>query len=306
MTAATAPVPTRLDEDLLAGWPLPRTAEGDKFEHGTVMVVGGATETPGAVILAGTAALRMGAGRLQIATAPTVSTAVAIAVPEALVLGLHAADDVALRERLARADAVLVGPGLVADRPWPDVLHAALAHARDDATVVVDAALLDLVAELDPSVVERWRGRLVLTPNRGEAASLLERSGGSAGDLDHDDVLTELATRTGAVITSFGTVCAPDGRRWRATSGHPSLGTSGSGDVLAGLVAGAAARAGDAAQAACWATWAHAAAGAVLGRRFGTGGFLARELLDVVGAVLPSTTTADHPDEPRDRRRGGR
>jgi ADP-dependent NAD(P)H-hydrate dehydratase len=80
-------------------------------------------------------------------------------------------------------------------------------------------------------------------------------------------------------------VAAHDGRRWRSGAGHPGLGTSGSGDVLAGLVAGVAARTGDAAQAACWGTLAHQLSGQRLGEQCSPLGFLARELID---AVVPA------------------
>src|SRR3954464_5243111 len=113
--------PSPLDADLLRRWPMPDLANADKYSRGTVLVIGGSPQTPGAVLLAGVAALRMGAGRLQLATAETVATAVAVAVPEALVEPVPVTAAGALvaaeaRERLAprlrRADAVLVGPGL--------------------------------------------------------------------------------------------------------------------------------------------------------------------------------------------------
>lgn len=68
--------------------------------------------------------------------------------------------------------------------------------------------------------------------------------------------------------------------------GSPGLGTSGSGDVLAGLVVGAAARCGDPAQAACWATYAHTKAADSLARRVGELSFLARELVGEIPAVM--------------------
>src|SRR5829696_1215679 len=71
-----------LDADLIDRWPLPLDEDGDKHVRGTVLVIGGSPVTPGAVILAGIAALRMGAGRLQIATAEGPASAVAVAVPE--------------------------------------------------------------------------------------------------------------------------------------------------------------------------------------------------------------------------------
>src|SRR3569833_358910 len=74
---------------LLRSWPLP-DPQGDKEARGTVLVVGGSRFNPGAVLLAGVAALRAGAGRLQLAVAGETAVALSIAVPEAKVVGLPA------------------------------------------------------------------------------------------------------------------------------------------------------------------------------------------------------------------------
>jgi NAD(P)H-hydrate repair Nnr-like enzyme with NAD(P)H-hydrate dehydratase domain len=124
---------------------------------------------------------------------------------------------------------------------------------------------------------------LVLTPNRDELNDLVDSLGVSS---DTDNSARVVAQKLGAVVTCFGDVASYDARHWRAPEATPGLGTSGSGDVLAGLVAGAAARCGDPAQAACWATYVHAVAGDRLSERVGTMSFIARELLDEVPHVL--------------------
>src|SRR6187397_2010574 len=75
-----------LDADLLRSWSLPVESDGDKYSRGTVLVIGGSAMTPGAVLLAGRAALWMGAGRLQIATVRDIAIPVGVALPEAMVL----------------------------------------------------------------------------------------------------------------------------------------------------------------------------------------------------------------------------
>jgi ADP-dependent NAD(P)H-hydrate dehydratase len=76
--------PARLDADLLRSFPLPHLSEdGDKEDRGRVLIIGGSREVPGAAILAGMAAMRAGAGKLQVATEDMVAVPVAIAVPEA-------------------------------------------------------------------------------------------------------------------------------------------------------------------------------------------------------------------------------
>ena len=78
-----------VDDAALRGWPLPMpSSEGDKEQRGHVLILGGSREMPGAVILAATAALRAGAGKLTIATGASVAQLVALALPEARVIGL--------------------------------------------------------------------------------------------------------------------------------------------------------------------------------------------------------------------------
>jgi ADP-dependent NAD(P)H-hydrate dehydratase len=283
---------TVLDAALLRQWPMPRRTDGDKFSRGTAVVVGGSPRTPGAVRLAGEAALRMGAGRLQIVTAADAAGALGVVVPEALVMPLATNDDGALLWRnddrleaiVAEADAVLIGPGLLGDSTI-DVVIEVLRRVADDALVVLDAHALGVLADVPSDLVAH--GRLVLTPNRQELERLDQRGTRGACAPDDDDAACadRVAQKYGAAVTCFGRVTTTE-HHWDVVAGSPGLGTSGSGDVLAGLAVGAAARCGDIAQAACWATFAHAEAGASIARRAGELSFLARELVAEVPAVL--------------------
>ena len=81
--------PRRVTPALLKAWPLPDMAKAEgKEARGRVLVVGGSRDIPGAVWLAGVAALRTGAGKLHIATAREAAIALAVALPEAKVTGV--------------------------------------------------------------------------------------------------------------------------------------------------------------------------------------------------------------------------
>jgi len=236
--------------------------------------------TPGAVVLAGQAALRMGAGRVQIATAREVAIAIGVAFPEAMVMPWTQEPDTSLQESIATADAVLVGPGMVGDEVVT-VVRTVLETVGPHCVVVLDAAAIMVFPTLQTAALDRVGQRLVMTPNRQEARALITDP--PPGDAD---VLASAAAATDAVLASFGGVYAPDGRQWRSDVGVVGLGTSGSGDVLAGLVAGAAARCGDPSQAACWATFAHLEAALRLESRIGTLGYTATDLVAEVPACL--------------------
>jgi hydroxyethylthiazole kinase-like uncharacterized protein yjeF len=278
--------------NLLRDWPLPDPGSG-KYGRGQVVVIGGAARTPGAAMLAALAALRVGAGRLTLAVAASTAPHVAVAIPEAGVEPLAEDDDghvaagalAGLGDDLAPADAVLVGPGLDEPEGTRGLVLDVVRQVGDTCTVILDAFALGVAADLAADL-EPLAGRLVMTPNRGEAARLLQLDGDD--DLDDDDraVVASIAERYGAVVSFQGVVAEADGTIWSTGTGTGGLGTSGSGDVLSGAIAGLAARGATGAQAAVWATHAHAAAGDRLAVEVGPMGYLARELLTELPRVL--------------------
>lgn len=272
------PAEQRLDADLLRRWPLPDDESADKLGRGTVLIIGGSSATPGAVVLAGIAAMRSGAGRLELATASDVAPIVAVAVPEAMVVGLEADE---LGDLVERADAIAVGPGMRDGEAAARLLELVVTRARTEVPVIVDAQAL---RALDAVPSAAARGNVVLTPNRSELQRLL-------GD-EHDDPERRAAARFGAAVACFGRVAAPDGSSYFDPETVSGLGTSGAGDVLAGLVVGLAARCGDGVQAAVWASLVHRLAADALAHRIGPVGYLARELADEVPRLLQEMSTA--------------
>ena len=177
--------PLPLDAEALRRWPMPEASQLDKFRRGTVLIVGGHRSTPGAVLLAGVAALRMGAGRLQIATDEDIAAHVAVAAPEAMVVGLpcrhgelELTDEIA--GRLGDADSLVVGPGLVGDTPPTRLLGELSELSRPDTLFVIDALAIGAFADLDERHREMLASRVVMTPNRQEVL----RIGGCPEDAD--------------------------------------------------------------------------------------------------------------------------
>jgi ADP-dependent NAD(P)H-hydrate dehydratase len=266
---------------LLRDWPLP-DPQGDKKARGTVLVIGGSRFNPGAVLLAGVAALRAGAGRLQLAVADETAVPLSIAVPEAKVVGLPPAEQSLPEEILglaAEADVIAIGPGLDDIAHTTALMQEVLGAAGPATGVVLDAYALGTLSK-DATLLRQRKA--VLTPNLTEAEYLLGRDPGSA----LADVARDLADRYDAVVSLYGHIAEPGGSAWREESGDAGLGTSGSGDVRAGIVAGLLGRGATAAQAACWAAFAHAVSGQRLAPRWGRTGFLARELVDEVAYTI--------------------
>lgn len=297
--------PLLLSPRLLRAWPLPQPDEaGDKESRGRVLVVGGAPGMPGALILAATAALRAGAGKLQIATCGSIAQAVGVAVPEARVFALPetkagciaASAARMIAERAQDVQAVLVGPGMVDEQAIARLLRGLLPRISGP-TVLLDAGALACLKQ-DKGCLRELNYRVVLTPHAGEMAMLT--------GVDKEKITKEplkmaraAARELRAVIALKGAetfIVAPQGSKaYCNRTGNIGLATSGSGDTLSGIIAGLAARGAQPLQAAAWGVYLHGRAGDRLARKMGRLGFLARELLAEVPRLMSEM------DEPKKR-----
>lgn len=282
-----------LNDQALRGWPLPWLDEqGDKETRGLVVIIAGSVEMPGAALLAARAALRAGAGKVIVATVQAAAMAVALAVPESRVIGLpatpeggiHPAGAARLDFCLARASALLVGPGMQDEGASCDLARW-LCQSYPQLPIVLDAAAIPAA---DPPLQDA--APLLITPHAGEMAHLA----GQSKDVvlaDPQAAACASAARLRALVALKGadTVIAhPDGRVWLHQASVVGLATAGSGDVLAGLIAGFAARGAPLEQAAAWGVAVHARAGMRLAQRFGRVGYLAGELSAEAPAVIDS------------------
>jgi ADP-dependent NAD(P)H-hydrate dehydratase len=277
-------------------WKLPELdEEGDKESRGRVLVIGGSREMPGAVVLAGVAALRAGAGKLQLATPRGVAPHVAASVPEARVFALKetvsgemdASGVRLISEHMAEAGAILVGPGIGDERAASRLVKNLLRHVGD-ATLVIDANALNGLKD-NPRLLWTLARTPILTPHAEEMSEL---TGETAPALKRNTL--PILART---AEQFRAVVALKGRETRIAAhnsqtsfvnraGNVGLATSGSGDVLAGVIAGLAARGAEPLAAAMWGVHLHALAGERLAHRVGRVGYLARELLGEIPAVV--------------------
>jgi hydroxyethylthiazole kinase-like uncharacterized protein yjeF len=284
-----------VDRDFLRRHPLPEIEiSAGKDERGTVLIIGASREVPGAILLAAEAALRAGAGKLQIATVASVALHLALAIPEARVIALEETAegeiDPGCASRLVteveNADAVLIGPGM-ADEGGARALSLALLDMGGKAAFVFDAAALTGLRDELEALCACGRG-FAITPHPGEMATFLGiHKDAVVGDPEKAGM--QAAAAVGGVVAMKGPktfICSPDGGSWSCEGGGIGMATSGSGDALAGLIAGLAARGASPLLAVQWGVFLHAEAGRRLANRIGTVGFLARELAGEVPGIL--------------------
>ncbi len=281
-----------LTPDELKRHPPPPIREADKDAHGRLLLIAGSGRTPGSAVLAATAALRAGCGKVNIATVEPMAPHIALAVPEALVIALPMGRDGGLSRSAARTivaeldgfDAVVAGPGMQQGKACELLAH----HLLDAGLgrLVLDAAMLYALPPHEGAA--RSAPTPILLPHDREMAALI----GCDEDRARRDPLRcglECAERYGALVLVKGPqshVVAPDGRSWKYGGGGPGLGISGSGDTLAGIIGGLLARGMEPLAALLWGVWLHGEAGAALARKVGTIGYLAREISAEIPALL--------------------
>lgn len=281
--------------------PLPvHESGGGKEARGRVLVISGNARVPGAAILAGVAALRSGAGILQIATSASVAPHIGVAVPEAMVVGFsetskgeiapaNVADVVSLA---ASADAVVVGPGMMDEDALRPLVTDLLACTS--ARIVLDAAAITCMSD-DLASLRCGSNRAVVTPHGGEMARLLQ-IGRDEIESNPLQAAHRAAAYAGVVVMKGAETYVVGEGSWRACFGSIALATSGSGDVLAGILGGILARGADPTLAALWAVYLHGEAGRLLGIRHGSVGALARELPDEIPRLMSAFDNASDND----------
>jgi ADP-dependent NAD(P)H-hydrate dehydratase len=291
---ADGPEAEPLDSTWLAKHPLPLPDhDTDKNARGRVMAIGGCLSVPGGLLLCAEGALRAGAGKVQLATVAESALALGVAMPEARVFALAtdpAGEIAALNEAVLQAlepcDAVLLGPAMLDPAAAGRLLDQVL-DADPSGTLVLDAAALISLGDRAARLGKR-AAPAILTPHPGEMAALVDRESVSIAD-DPVGAVRAAAQRFGSVVVLKGArsfIAAPDGTLLAYTGGGVGLATGGSGDVLAGIAAGFAARGADPLVATAWAVWAHGEAGRRCAEQIGPLGFLARDLLGQVPGLL--------------------
>ncbi len=280
-----------LDEATAARLLPERDPLGHKGTFGRVLAVAGSLDYAGAALMSGAAALRAGSGLVTVCVPASLQPAIAGRVPELITRGLPevtpyqvAADEAAADLGAMPCDALLVGPGLMPGRATSRLVRALL--AAEGAPAVVDAGALDALSGL-PRWWTRVRRALVLTPHPGEFARL-GRDGGAGDGASRREAALGAAREWGVVVVLKGAhtvIAEPDGRSLTAPFEVPALGSGGTGDVLAGVIASLLGQGLGPFDAAALGVFLHARAGEDVSSRLGDAGLMATDLLPAIPRV---------------------
>lgn len=273
----------QLQENDLSAWQsdFPTLAnEGHKYARGHAVSVSGGPSATGAARLGARAALRMGAGLVTVASPPSALQVNAMHLTAIMLQRFEGAEGLTDLLEDKRKNAVLIGPGNGVGSDTRENVQAVL---MSGAATVLDADALTsfeaIPRDLFVAIENYFAGPVVLTPHEGEFKRLFPDLEGSK--LERICAAAKIAH---AVIVLKGPdtiIASPDGRAIINSNAGPELGTAGSGDVLAGMIAGLLAQGMPAFQAAAAAVWLHGEAGRRVGR-----GLIAEDLPEQLPVLL--------------------
>ena len=267
-----------------------RPARAHKGTFGRVLVIGGSAGMSGAAYFTAKAALRAGAGLVEIFAPHENRVIHQTQLPEALLClyGPENLDEAALKTAIGRADAVAVGMGLSQSETAKRMVHIALAETS--VPLIVDADALNLIAG-DASLAALGALRTaptVLTPHLGEMSRLTGLPIPTvAADLrGYADAFAK-ARNAVVVLKDARTVIADGEHLYLNTYGNSGMATGGSGDALAGVIASFAAQGATPTEAAYLGVLAHALAGDAAMKKCGNHGLMTSDIIDGLCKVLP-------------------
>jgi hydroxyethylthiazole kinase-like uncharacterized protein yjeF len=264
-------------------FPVPRI-DGHKYVRGHVLVVSGDIASTGAARMSARGALRAGAGLVTLATPRDALAVNAAALTAVMVRAVDTAIEFGEQLGDKRFNTCIIGPGAGVGDRTRDFVHTALSARR---SLVLDADALTSFADAPDRLFESIKAshdpQVVLTPHEGEFPRLFSDISNKHPGRSKLERVRAAAARSGAVVLLKGpdtTVASPDGRATIAANAPPWLATAGSGDVLAGIIAGLLAQGVPAFEAASIGVWMHGEAARESGP-----GLIAEDLTEVLPAV---------------------
>ena len=263
-----------------------RETDAHKGDFGKILLLCGSRGFTGAAYLAAMGALRSGAGLVFLGVPESIYAIEAVKLNEAIVFplpdkgGKLSKDAIPeILERLPKMDAVLVGPGLGQNTGVFDVVKTVLDRA--DCPVVLDADGINVVAA-HRDILRGRTAPTILTPHAGEFARL----GGAAGDRQAAAEKMAQDLKCTVLLKGHNTVITDGVSTYINPTGNPGMAVGGSGDVLAGIIAGLLGQGIAPQEAAACGAWLHGAAGDLCAAETGQYGMLPTDMVAVLPRLL--------------------
>jgi len=275
-----------------------RERDAQKGDFGRVFVVAGSVGLTGAAALCSNAALRSGAGLVTLGIPASLNPAMEVKLTEAMTLPLPETKELSLSlkaekkilEKAEDSEVVLLGPGLSRQKETAALIRRLILKIKKD--MVLDADALNAMA-VEPGLLKKLKARCVITPHEGEMSRLIDKSAGYVKN-NRLSVAKKFSRDYNAVVVlkGHGTVVADrDGKAHVNKTGNPGMATAGSGDVLAGVIAGFLAQGLRLFDAARLGVHIHGLAGDLAAKDKGEIGLMAGDILEKVPYAIKLTVS---------------
>ena len=261
-----------------------RVSRSHKGLYGCLFSLSGSRAMTGAAILSGRSAYKMGTGLVDIAIPEEAASVIQVSLPEAITTPYREGAWEPLIEKAVRATAVLAGPGLSRLPYVGDMLRAVFAAVPTETPLILDADALNWLSQDQQlaEIIRKRNGNTILTPHLGEASRLLKISVAEImkQPMKAVQALQEQYQSVAVLKDAMTMVCALEGQIFFNNTGNNGMSTAGSGDVLAGMIAGLCAQGIPVFQAAYAGVYLHGAAGDLAKQKHGVYGMTASDIAD--------------------------
>lgn len=282
-----------VEQAMLAGVFKGRKKDTHKGTFGHLLILAGAMGKTGAAVMAGKAALKMGAGLVTLGTPrsclPVIARSIVEIMTEPLAETPEQTMDVQALESISKfskgKDAGLIGPGISTHESTARLIRELLPAIN--LPLVLDADALNIISA-DPAILKDLSQPVVLTPHPGEFARLCGLDTRQVAK-EKLELAPKFAVEYGVYLVLKGyktLVAAPDGRVFINPTGNPGMATGGSGDVLSGMLAALIMQEKDTLTAVLAAVYAHGLAGDLAAEEFGEKSLLAGDLITMLPYAL--------------------
>jgi NAD(P)H-hydrate epimerase len=263
-----------------------REKDAHKGTYGHLFIISGSLGKTGAAVMAGKAALKMGAGLVTVGTPESCLPIVARSMDELMTEPLPETPEKTLSSEAVKKtvtllkgkDALLIGPGISTHRSTAEFLLSLIPKIM--IPVVMDADALNILAS-KPEAIKSLPKPVILTPHPGEFARLLNLSTKDVVNRKLE-LVPQFAEKYGVylVLKSYRTLtAAPDGRVYINSTGNPGMATAGSGDVLSGMIASMIIQEKNLLEAVLAAVYIHGLSGDLGARKLGEKALIAGDII---------------------------
>ncbi len=287
-----------VEEEQIIPYFQPRKSDAHKGNYGHLFILSGSLGKTGAAVMAGKAALKMGAGLVTIGTPESCLPIVARAMVELMTEPLpetpkktFSADALERSlELLQDKDALLLGPGISTHPSTAEFVKTLLPRIK--VPVILDADALNILAE-KPDLLKSLKKTAIVTPHPGEFARLLDLSTKEVVEKKLE-LGPQFSQEYGVYLVLKGyrtLICTPDGKTYINPTGNPGMATAGSGDVLSGMIASMIIQEKNPLLATLAAVFVHGLSGDIGAQKIGEKALTAGKLITYLPAAIKAVSS---------------